>query len=211
MSEHIEKYMNLLDLYYDIDNLGFIKNIELPLLEEYKSYHNSINYESSDIKKELIEERIGFLYSHGQRSFLKDTRGIKFDEVILEEIPKNIKKKYGVDVNTIILSHSGFIVVYSDIPHRGILSILLRRNKELFRSFGRVKENLSIEKNMDLFEIEINTGCEDVNVYEQLNIILRGFHSFRQCLDYEKCNDEIKRITDIIKRNEDTLNLLEGL
>ena len=211
-SEHIEKYMNLLDLYYDIDNLGFIKNIELPLLEEYKSYHNSINYESSDIKKELIEERIGFLYLHGQRTFLKDIRGIKIDEDFIEEIFQNIKKKYDVDVNTIAFSHSGFIIVEcSDIPHLGILSILLRRNKELFRSFGRVKENLSIEKNMDLFEIEINTGCEDVNVYEQLNIILRGFHSFRQYLDYEKCNGEIKRITDIIKRNEDTLNLLEGL
>jgi len=211
-SEHIEKYMNLLDLYYDIDNLGFIKNIELPLLEEYKSYHNSINYESSDIKKELIEERIGFLYLHGQRTFLKDIRGIKIDEDFIEEIFQNIKKKYDVDVNTIAFSHSGFIIVEcSDIPHLGILSILLRRNKELFRSFGRVKENLSIEKNMDIFEIEINTGCEDVNVYEQLNIILRGFHSFRQYLDYEKCNGEIKRITDIIKRNEDTLNLLEGL
>ena len=153
-SEHIEKYMNLLDLYYDIDNLGFIKNIELPLLEEYKSYHNSINYESSDIKKELIEERIGFLYLHGQRTFLKDIRGIKIDEDFIEEIFQNIKKKYDVDVNTIAFSHSGFIIVEcSDIPHLGILSILLRRNKELFRSFGRVKENLSIEKNMDLFLI----------------------------------------------------------
>ena len=170
------------------------------------------NYESSDIKKELIEERIGFLYLHGQRTFLKDIRGIKIDEDFIEEIFQNIKKKYDVYVNTIAFSHSGFIIAEcSDISHLGILSILLRRNKELFRSFGRVKENLSIEKNMDLFEIEINTGCEDVNVYEQLNIILRGFHSFRQYLDYEKCNDEIKRITDIIKRNEDTLNLLEGL
>ena len=35
-SNNIEKYYNLLDLYYDIDTYGFRKNILLPLLKEYK-------------------------------------------------------------------------------------------------------------------------------------------------------------------------------
>ena len=66
-SEHVEKCINLLDLYYDIDNIGFIKNIEKPLLAEYISFHDSIKFESTIINKDLIEERSGYLF--GQRIF----------------------------------------------------------------------------------------------------------------------------------------------
>jgi hypothetical protein len=206
-SEYIEKYMNILDLYYDIDNLGFIKNIERPLLEEYISFHNSINYESSDINKELIEERIGFLY--GQRVFLKNIRGIKLNNEILNETLKNIKKEYGINIDSLMISRPGFMMMFSVGPHRRILPIMLRRKKELFKSYDRIKEDLSIEININLSEIKINIGGEDKNVYEQLNMFFRR-SSRGLCLDYEKCSNEIKHITNIIKRNENSF-LLEGL
>ena len=38
-SENLDRYINLLDLYYDIDNWGFQKNIILPLCKLYIEYH----------------------------------------------------------------------------------------------------------------------------------------------------------------------------
>lgn len=207
-SESVEKHINLLDLYYDIDNLGFIKNIELPLLEEYIVFHNSNLFESSIVNRDLVEERIGFLY--GQRIFLDDIRGKKLHGNIFEETLKKMEKEYAINIDTLTISVPGIMIINSIHPHRRILSILSRRKKDLFKSFALNKEDLSIEINMKLLDIKVNTKSEDENEYRQLNILLNR-SSGGLCLDYEKCNNEINQITDIIKHNEDSLTLLEGL
>ncbi len=45
-SENLPRYINLLDLYYDLDIIGFKKNILLPLLELYKEYLSGLKEES---------------------------------------------------------------------------------------------------------------------------------------------------------------------
>ncbi len=207
-SEYIDNYINLLDLYYDIDHLGFIKNIEQPLLTEYILFYNSNLFESSVVNKGLIEERIGFLF--GQRIFLDDIRGIKLHGNIFEETLKRMEKEYAINIDSLTISVPSIMIINSIHPHRRILSILSRRKKDLFKSFARKKDDLSIEINTKLSEIKVNTGNEDENEYRKYNIILRR-SSRGLCLDYEKCNIEINHITDIIKHNEDSLTLLEGL
>ena len=61
-SENLDKYINLLDIYFDIDNWGFKKNILLPLCESYIGFYNSNVYSSSIINEKQIDDRIGYLF-----------------------------------------------------------------------------------------------------------------------------------------------------
>ena len=46
-SEDLPRFINLLDIYYDLDVIGFKKSILLPLLESYEAYLS--NFEESDM------------------------------------------------------------------------------------------------------------------------------------------------------------------
>lgn len=61
-SDNIDKYINLLDIYYDIDNWGFKKNILRPLLRSNIEFYNKNIFSSQTIPNKLIEERIGYLF-----------------------------------------------------------------------------------------------------------------------------------------------------
>ena len=62
-SEDYYKYINMLDIYYDIDYKGFSKNITLPLLEKFIAYRNK-HYPKlyNNVGKELLEARIALLF-----------------------------------------------------------------------------------------------------------------------------------------------------
>ena len=61
-SDHFDKHINLLDIYYDIDDKGFMFNIILPFLEEYVEYHDKSFPQKSNINRVYIEERLGLLF-----------------------------------------------------------------------------------------------------------------------------------------------------
>lgn len=67
-SQDINKYVNMLDLYYDIDYKGFSKNITLPLCEEFIEFYEE-NWENLNVRKSLIEERIGLLFYYNKVYF----------------------------------------------------------------------------------------------------------------------------------------------
>lgn len=61
-SPKLSSYYNMLDIYYDIDNYGFNKNITLPILQGYIEFYDNNYIEIEGISSEMIEERIGLLY-----------------------------------------------------------------------------------------------------------------------------------------------------
>lgn len=61
-SSRIERYINLLDLYFDIDYSGFEVNILLPFLKEFLAYHASVPMKLNSINEKLYEERVGLLF-----------------------------------------------------------------------------------------------------------------------------------------------------
>ena len=205
-SEHIEKYINLLDLYYDIDNIGFIKNIEKPLLAEYISFHDSIKFESTIINKDLIEERSGYLF--GQRIFFGNIKGLELNDNLFSETYNKMLSDYGVKIEAIAIYHPDCMIIQSIQPRRKLLSVLLKRKKYLFKSIVRKREEVPVLTDLVLSEIKIDTWCDDNNKYMQLNNLMSRTESW--CPDYQQCINEIVRISDILKHNEHTLSLFEG-
>ncbi len=61
-SQNLSQYINLLDLYFDIDEQGFSKTIMRPLLIDFVQYHDQYFRKFLKIEKNLVEERIGLYY-----------------------------------------------------------------------------------------------------------------------------------------------------
>lgn len=61
-SANVSKYGNMLDIYYDIDYIGFSKNIILPLCESYVKFYDGIHNVNSMIDQELIDIRKSLLF-----------------------------------------------------------------------------------------------------------------------------------------------------
>ena len=209
ISEDITKYINMLDLYYDIDNYGFIKYIELPLLLEYKKYYEENYFESSRIEKKYIEERIGYLYAQTICVDIFDRKLYHHD--LFEDIRERIKNNFGFLANSVTITSAGFVIGYLIQPQKKILSILSKKKDELFERVKRKTTNNVEEMNISK-RIDIHTGEEDENTYKEINnLITQSPRENSTYLNYQKCCNEIKRINNIIMRNEDTLALLEGL
>ena len=211
-SESATKYINLLDLYYDIDNNGFAKNIELPLLKDYIRFYDEKFFESSKIYKSFIEERIGNMFAYTQIYIdtIKGNSGVK-------EAKEQLKKRLG---NPRFVNVSRLKDIYIGLcyqPQRAILSILLERKNELFArsfSFHRIirKSDFDMMYNM-IYKMEpkiidVHTGEEDRIIYENINILLD--HSDGWYLNYNMCCREVEKIEKQIEKNNDS-SLLEGI
>lgn len=208
-SEYVEKYINLLDLYYDIDHLGFIKNIELPILEKYLSFHQSSYFESSTISSDLINERIGCLFE--QRIFFEDINAREHNaQLLFKETHKKIEKEYGIKIDTLTLFSHGNMIIHSIQPCRIILSVISKRRKDLFMYTTHKKEDSSIKINNKMFEVKADTLSDDKKKYRQLNIMLINYRH-NLCLDYEQCKKELEQIKIAIKNNDDCFTLLNDL
>lgn len=84
-SDNLEKYINIIDLYYDIDNWGFRKNILLPFCQGYVNYYNNSFFTSDIICKKDIDYRISKLYMREMCMFkLESVSDEKFPEIIEE-------------------------------------------------------------------------------------------------------------------------------
>lgn len=59
---NLEKYINLLDIYYDIDISGFRESMVLPLMKEYKDYMEKIDEDSPDyfLRNLLFLKKLSF-------------------------------------------------------------------------------------------------------------------------------------------------------
>ena len=188
-SEQADKYLNLLDLYYDIDNIGFVKNIEYPLLEDYVKFYKDHYFISSKIKNTLIEERIGFLYAQtvvvdnlqikeitlecANASKKKKENEFEFDDITFRELNKMIFERYGINITgaTIDMGNS-YYIRFCCLPKRGVLHLLARRKKYLFKhvvTWG-YKE---VDKNFNLEILDCHTGDDNESIYSDLNNRLR--------------------------------------
>lgn len=209
-SDNVSKYINMLDLYYDIDNHGFIKNIELPLLQDYINFYKNNYFDSSKIKKNYIEERIGFLYA--QKVCVDIFKGRMYKKDIFEDIKERFEKEFNFSINTLTLTSPGYIIGCFVQPQRELLSILSKRRDELFEHVTRIFVDNLKDNDMALKRIDVHTGDEDEDIYEKItNLLMSGPRTISKYLNYQKCCDEVKRINSIIKRNEDSFFLLESI
>ena len=210
-SENMDKYLNLLDLYYDIDNWGFKKNIVVPLCEEFvKFYRNSI-YASESISKDMIEERIGHLFFK-EVCILRTL--VPIDKDPFEYVRERGKGKLNGKLTSVTLFHEDNIFLFlSSDPRSKLMPLLAKRQPSLFRTFIRpelIKKDVAEYDKVVTIDVHIGEHCE--NDYLYYNYYLAKRHSMPSFyFDYNRCIEEMEKIKSVIENKEKTSNLIEGL
>lgn len=211
-SENVDKYINLLDLYYDIDNWGFKKNILLPLCESYIEYYDRNLFSSSILKKKDIEDRIESL-------FMREICMIKLETEdgpeLFNELKKLTEKYLSHKISCMTCFHNDHVCTSnSDVPQRKLISLLKKRVPNLLKiSHQQDLQDftITIPKNEVLY-INAHTGENNREEYLCINFHLKdGPDDNRYYLCYNECKKEIEHIKKIIISKEETSSFIVGL
>lgn len=212
-SEQVDKYINMLDLYFDIDLKGFSKNITLPLCEQYIEFYKD-KWIDSDIRDGLVKERIGKLFS-GNVVYLIIDHKITVQETrdMFREFSKFIGKD---DFNVDTTFAFGSMIVRAG-KNKSIEDLLRLKIPSLFDyhyhqnrpDFGISHKDIHYSYGIPINEIitiDMRTGLESgESAYELYNYIM-GDEAY--WLDYEACAKEAGRIRKEIAQNKDISNLM---
>lgn len=208
-SPNIESYINLLDIYYDIDNLGFKKNIVLPFLKSYINFYEDNIFQSNIIKQEDIENRIGCLFMRDVCIVNYEIEDIQIAYTKIFERTKDILKNKTISVINFFNDISSSNYFY---PQRKLLWLLIRRMSNLFIPYSQ--ECIALKYKLEPNEIvlaDIHTGEDNRDKYLFFNYYLRGGNELMYYLNYSICKKEIEKIEQNIKKKEDTLKIIDGL
>lgn len=198
-SDGISKYINMLDLYYDIDPKGFSKNITLPFCEDYlKFYHRCIV--PSNINKELVNKRISLLFS-GKFAFeltLKSGPHIIHEDELFEQ-----KKLSNLRVRRFRFrgSYNGILLYfryYFDSTIDNLLNLFFAKNIKITipLRFPDKEEWLpiitdSFEQDV-IYDVDMRIGDNNDKTYAAINDMIVPIEW--KILDYQACKKEIERI-----------------
>lgn len=210
-SNNIEKYYNLLDLYYDIDIYGFRKNILLPFLKEYQeSFGNEENIQEVNIRKGLIFKKKTYLYI--------STAEIDFQEVInsINKIDKGFKASGGVRHK---YKNKFIFNVWSSMDGGKRMLLSLLHNKKVdFISEYRTRpnyNNINILNDDVVYAIDCNikNPINSYSLWQEINSLLSFGSEASNCqyIDIDICNAEIKKIEREIAIKENPMGLLSGI
>lgn len=218
-SEHISKYYNMLDLYYDIDLKGFSKNITLPLCERFIKFHFECLFKSK-IKEELIEQRISCLFL-GKCAFMIskhplsgrkmhnifNQRGLGFGIELIRLSVKDVYVHYALNYNDNL---------------EDLVTLLRHRNKSLnsknipysFEAYFQLYNNGLLENPVGLeydrvYVVDLKKGYNNEETYKLINLIIIQYLDSH--LDYVACKNEAERIRGEIAKNNNSSDLLDGI
>lgn len=219
-SENVDKYINLLDIYSDIDNWGFRKNIIKLICTDYCNFYekNRLDCNEMKIEDDKIEDRIGNI-------FMNDT-------LILKHITTNKDKKHEnpfslltdktkellyKKANRISFYHGLSIFVASYIyPIRTLMKLIYNKYPFLFKKQTNIVTNneLSLE-NEKIYNINLHSFENNSIEYEIINFYLQRNNKleleFTPVFDYKACKEEINKINSIISKQSKTSTLVDGL
>lgn len=196
-SDDISKYINMLDLYYDIDPKGFSKNIILPLCESYIEFYRGCNG-PSNIREELANQRITLLFlgkfGFGlslkkkvvfEKNFLKE---FKRDNSFLIERANGINIYFGYSIHVKSLDLIRFYAIKNPkiISHKN-----LSPREDLWNSI--ITDNFELNK---FYVVDMKTGDNNDETYAAINEMIGP----RFLIDYQACIKEVERINDEIAK-----------
>lgn len=201
-SDNIESYINLLDLYYDIDNYCFNKNIMLDVCEKFIAFYNKNEKIApvNNIPQDLINERIGLLFERRVALLKIQPSNNNPFKGIVERFKKDFDKEADFFA---YYPESNYFMANVDFPLRKILPLLYRRRNDLFSVMNEscnLKDCIAID---DIFEIGISSGMDNIDKYKIFNFYLSHDNNCTGIfLDFEKCKQEIYQIKQAISQYE---------
>ena len=202
-SKNIQRYINLLDLYFDIDPNGFQRYILIPLLEEFVSYYDQLSVTSPNIPKHLIDVRLGLLFGHdillGDRNEISHIKG---------DLMEYFKGKYGFIFDRLTLVNLGYYI--ADAFHKQAYIVDLLKNK-VPTLFGKHKmSKLNTIPKESILVSGIDTMSESVEEFERLNCYISNL-SDKLYLDINHVRDYLSKLKSVIEAGFDVDDLCDGL
>lgn len=207
-SSHLDKYSNLLDLYYDIDLYGFRKNILLPFLKLYKQYIKGFDKDTE------LNKRKGLLFLRKIFILIGD-RNITLRERIDEFLKLGHTFEFAQSTFS-TLEVVSFECPMDDYVKRILIPILSSKKSPLLIQYNSIvkDESLLILKSEKYIEIDCNKNSfiNTLISHKIINSIIADLNkSSCYYIDYNKCLNEIEKIESEILLNENSTKLLEGL
>lgn len=208
-SENLDKYINLLDIYFDIDNWGFKKNILFPLCESYMEFYDQNIYSSSLINDKDIDDRIGYL-------FMREVCILKVRDSFdpFREVRERTQELMQNEISSMTHFHGDNICTSNYFnPRRKLLPLLRKRLPNLFVSYSPIiipkNDVLPLDK---VIKLDAHSGDDSSELFSYYNHYLgRGSHEHTFHFKYDTCKKEVVRISNVIKKKEESSALIEGL
>lgn len=204
-SINLEKYINLLSLYSNIDYIGFRKNIVLPFLEDFIEFYNNNYFEQSELRREDIEFRISYMFLH--------KKCLIYNRDKISDLSPIIDKYFG-NLYTVTINFEDKIGFAQCIHALISLFYIISGNlQNIYTVYTKnTIKKLQILKDDNMCFVDVKYGKEDKNVYLYCNYLLIKFQSLgTRYLNYEICLQEVKNIKKLINSKENKSNLIEGL
>lgn len=205
-SSNLDKYLNLLDIYYDIDNWGFTKNITKSICEEYCNFYEQNLYKSPIIESNEIEDRIGYL-------FLREVCILKRG-AISSPFTTRYTPYLSQEATMIEFFDTSSIVVASYLPPKfHLLSLIHDKNNHLFK---KQTEHEFIEDNIpwgwkSIYKIDIHSFENNNSFYKIINQYLWGRGDILNTLNYHACKEEINKINYTLEKKQCSSSIIDGL
>lgn len=209
---NIEKYYNMLDLYYDIDIFGFRKNILLPLLREYlHDFGDKESVYDISIRKGLLFKReVCILLSNSDLNFNEVIKyiGDKNSNFSIREVLRMKSKGY------YIYCFGAFV---KDGQKRLLMNILYNKKVNFLSTYSHNTnfESIFLLENGKPYIVDsnIDNPINKYSLWKEINSILASSADFSNHLyfDINDCVNEICKIEEEIKMKENPSGLLAGL
>ena len=208
-SENLDKYINLLDIYFDIDNWGFKKNILLPLCKSYIGFYNSNVYSSSIINEKQIDDRIGYL-------FMREVCLLKVQDSYdpFREARERTQDIMQNEISSMTHFHGDNICTSNYFnSKRKLLPLLIKRIPDLFVSYSvYIVPQKYVYPSDKVVRLDAHSGEDSIEAFSYYNHYLAGgSHEHSYHFKYDACKNELEKIKKVIKRKEETSVLIEGL
>lgn len=210
-SDNLDYYINMLDIYADVDPFDFKCTIIKPLCLDFIRFYESNVGLYKGLSSEDVDKRISLLYMRQvyiiKVSYSSSPRDIiKYVDSIcpIEGIRRSI---------TIVRINDDYVgaTVFKFDAKYGLMRFVALRFKDLRKSLHRQmnRKELTLFPE-ELSEITLDTGKESKEFFTAYNELLSYGH-MTMMLDYEGVKKELDNIGSMQKAKGETLSLLESI
>ncbi len=219
-SENLDKYVNMLDLYYDIDLKGFSKNITLPFCERFIEIYDA-HFNNLDLSKDLISARVSSLLFTKSALLVSSTKMSDAHLIFAKTDSKlsifDYYRMPNADNERLYFAKKGVSndCVLARLLYLKKSSIITNESVNYTDEYGNLTRNsfpkdISEFKHDTVYNIDIYTGNQSKELYQAINIIiLWPFRNY--IINGEACKKEAERIREEITQSNNTSVLLAGI
>lgn len=218
-SDNIDKYVNLLDILFDLDNYDFHRLLTLPFLNDFMKYFTYSFKRLKGIDDDTIKLRVSLLYEReGYISYTRKHYDDNMFNFLLDEWER-FNKMYGVRLSQSSGMRAGGLTFCRLLKHKkniSFINILRRRNVPIFIKIDKIKGEPDENMRMGEGEFKEIASYSDFSYSQDAYNFANTSLSFKNdgfftILDYDKVKKYAEKIEGMINERNSTESIFEGI